>query len=369
MNIHDDKSNNDSYDCCPPGSHGSPVSHGAAASSTTTTATAPAPTTNGDIPASYFDEAPKGEFITLNDFKNTKKQNKTPTPCYYTSPPTSQPQPESTSSSGNKYGLIVYPDVWGFQSRILRIADYLSSELNCHVVVCDCFRGETKDTQPDIVTWFQNVSYDEIVEPDTVECFLFLKQQKNVTEFAALGFCWGAWAIGKTCQALMQQSATEVETAAAENWQEMSTAPTATTTNVPSWKAVVSPHPSFGIEKKVFGGDDVKLMQCIPNVCPLLLLPAGNDPQYTKPTSDEFLFLQQQQQQLQNVAAVTKSNDKSACSSKSIEFPEMKHGWTTRGDLFSNEIPLKRDLVLALHEIVDFLRINLLSSLPTVRVN
>ena len=368
MNVHDDKSNNGSYDCCPPGSHGSPVIDGAA---TTTTASASDPAAYGDIPASYFDEAPKGEFITLNGFKDTMKQNKTPTPCYYTAPPPLRPQPESISSSsspGSKYGLIVYPDVWGFQSRILRIADYLSSALNCHVVVCDCFRGETKDTQPDIVAWFQNVSYDEIVEPDTVECFLFLKQQKNVTEFAALGFCWGAWAIGKTCQAMMQQSAIETPppppptttAATPENSQQIITPQT--TTIVPSWKAVVSPHPSFGIEKKVFGGDDVKLMQCIPNVCPLLLLPAGNDPQYTKPTSDEFLFLLQQQRHQQH-SADTKSNGKCG-SSKSIEFPEMKHGWTTRGDLLSNEIPLKRDLVLALHEIVDFLRINLLSSQP-----
>jgi dienelactone hydrolase len=289
-NNHRDDDNQDDG-CCPPGSHGAPVTNTAAQQGTTSVT----------LPAGYFDESPKGEFMTLEGGGgggNGETSTSTSTPCYYSSP-------VSPPSCHNSSGLIIYPDVWGFQSRILRIADLLAETVPCHVLVVDCFRGETKDTQPDMKAWFQRVSYDSVVKPDTDVCVKFLKEQKNVTEFGALGFCWGAWAIAKTCQQQVVLSASP-------------------------WKVVVSPHPSFRVEKMAFDGDDVSLMQSIH--CPVLLLPAANDPEYTKPESDEF-------QSMPNPT-----------TSRSIEFRDMSHGWTTRGDL-SSDPKLKRDLDESLREI------------------
>jgi dienelactone hydrolase len=264
-------SKDESEGCCPPGSLGAPP---------------PPPPEFGDAANK------KGTIVTIRS-KNT--------PCYYTSP-----------SKASSLGLILYPDVWGFQSRILQIADWLAQEGNYHVLVCDSFRGETKDDHPDMKAWFTKVPYDPIVADDTDACIEYLKTEKGVSDFGAMGFCWGAWAIGKTCKER--------------------------TPTIP-WKAVVSPHPSFAIEEKIFGGDAVGLMQSI--TCPLLLMPAGNDPAYTKPGSPEFQSL------------------RATCSkeSKSIAFEEMKHGWTTRGDM--NDPAMKRDVEAALQETLKFFQMHL----------
>src|SRR6056300_1467911 len=142
-----------SNDCCPPGSH-------------------TAPTLGCDK-----DAKPKGSLITLGES----------TPCYYTA------STESSSSSHSNRDIVVYTDVWGFQSRIHSLCDYLAMHGNFHVLCVDCFRGETKDDHPDMVAWFQSVPYDPVVAKDTDLCLEYLKSQHGVTSAAAIGFCWGAW--------------------------------------------------------------------------------------------------------------------------------------------------------------------------------
>lgn len=256
--------------CCPPGSHGAP-------------------------PPGLFDQEPKGSFITV-------AESTTKTPCYYTTPP---PSVKSTKS------MILFPDIWGFQSRILKIADWLAAEAQCHVLVCDFFRGETKDDHADMAKWFASVPYEPVVANDVDACMEFLKA-KGVTDFGAMGFCWGGWAIAKTCSTV-------------------------------KWNCIVIPHPSFRIEAWIFGGNDVELMQSMLAQCPaVLLMPAGNDPPYIKPDSDEFS------------QAIVVGNTKS----KSIPFPEMAHGWTTRGDMEADP-KLKRDVDAALQHTLDCIKSNL----------
>lgn len=255
--------------CCPPGSIG-----------------APPPT---------FDQEKQGSLLTIG--------TTTATPCYYVTPP--------ASSSASKKAMVLFPDVWGFQSRILQIADWLAQQADCHVLVCDFFRGETNDDHPDMKAWFTSVPYEPNVAQDVASCVEYLQKEKGVTALGAMGFCWGGWAIAKTCQG-----------------SSSSSLPPAL------WKLVVSPHPSFKIEPWVFGGDDVALMQSM--TCPVLLMPASNDSPYTKPESPAFQAMPHK-------------------GSKSIAFEEMAHGWTTRGDLEKDPI-MKRDVEAALQATLEFVQ-------------
>jgi dienelactone hydrolase len=274
--------------CCPPGSIGAPPG--------------PAPT---------FDDQhqPKGTFVTVPD---------TLMPCYYVAPSSASESASAASYAGNTKAMILFPDVWGFQSRILLIADWLAQHASCHVLVIDFFRGETKDDHADMKAWFEGIPYEPTIARDLASCIDYLQTKHGITDFGAMGFCWGGWAIAKTCQASSLSSATAAV--------------------VPSWKVVVSPHPSFKIEPWVFGGDDVQLMQSM--TCPVLLMPAGNDPPYTQPDSAEFQAM---------------PNKK---SSKSIHFQDMSHGWTTRGDL-TDDPKLKRDVDAALQASLDFIQTHL----------
>jgi dienelactone hydrolase len=240
---------------------------------------------------------PKGTFLTVSD---------TETPCYYAAP-SAAAAAASTSSTITKSqkAVLLFPDIWGLQSRILVIADWLAEHASCHVLVVDFFRGETKDDHSDMKKWFEGIPYDPTVARDVRACVDYLKQETGSTDFGAMGFCWGGWAIAKTCQAAV----------------------------VP-WKVVVSPHPSFKIEPWIFGGDDVQLMQSM--TCPVLLMPAANDPPYTKPDSAEFQAMPHPE-------------------SKSIHFEDMTHGWTTRGDIVTNPT-MKRDVEAFLQASLEFIQ-------------
>lgn len=241
--------------CCPPGSHGAP-------------------------PA--FDAKPDGIFLSVGK----------DTPCYYVAP----------SNASNK-AMILFPDIWGLKSRIVKISDWLAQQASCHVLVCDCFRGETKDDHADMKKWFLSVPYEPNIASDVTACVDYLEKEKQVASFGAMGFCWGNWAIGKTCQ-----------------FQAV------------PWKVAVCPHPSFKVEN-MFGGGDIEVMQSI--ACPVLMMPAGNDPPYLRPNSEEFKAMPHK-------------------LSKSVPFEEMKHGWTTRGDM--TDPKMKRDVEAALQETLKFIK-------------
>eukprot|EP00934_Nitzschia_sp_Nitz4_P004141 Nitzschia sp. Nitz4//scaffold111_size72815//69609//70355//NITZ4_005803-RA/size72815-processed-gene-0.59-mRNA-1//1//CDS//3329533219//4131//frame0 len=244
--------------CCPPGSLGAPPN---------------------------LTEKPCGEFLTLEGPQ---------TPCYYAKPP-----------SASKNAILVYPDVWGFKTRILNIADFLAKEGNYHVLICDSMRGETKDEHPDLKPWLEKLPYDPVVAKDTAACVEYLKTNLDVEQIGTLGFCWGGWAIARSYQ-----------------------------DGFP-WKVAVSCHPSFRLEQFVYGGDDVALMQSLK--CPTLLMPASNDPPYCKP-GPEFDVLVQY-------------------GSRSVVFNDMVHGFTTRGDL--SDATVKRNVEAALAEALKFYKIHL----------
>ena len=87
------------------------------------------------------------------------------------------------------------------------------------------------------------------------------------------------------------------------------------------------------LEAGAFGGDLNKLMASVKT--PTLLLPAGNDAPW-----------KEDQESVQELK-------KNAPAFDLKEFPEMKHGWSVRGDL--TDPAVRRDVELAFDKAKDFL--------------
>ncbi len=183
----------------------------------------------------------------------------------------------------------------------------------------DCFRGETLETNPDILQWLKKYPIDTVMR-DIKFCQEYIETKcarmdddnngsnnNNHLElnYSSIGFCWGGWAIAK--------SAAEGVT----------------------WKSSVSCHPSTKIESFVFGNDEKSMMKRI-NM-PFLLLPAGNDPDNLKPGSEAV-------------------EDLKRYGGNSILFENMVHGWVSRGDLSQDDV--KADAEKALTFALDFLEEN-----------
>ena len=96
------------------------------------------------------------------------------------------------------------------------------------------------------------------------------------------------------------------------------------------FKAIMGPHPSLGVEGWIYGGSHVKLAETIK--CPSYLMPAGNDPEDVKEKGEITEIL------------VKRFGSELAGSTS---FPDMMHGWTTRGNLADEKV--SRDFHKAVH--------------------
>lgn len=85
----------------------------------------------------------------------------------------------------------------------------------------------------------------------------------------------------------------------------------------------------------MFGGDVNKLTEGIKS--PAYLYPAGNDPENIKPNGEVV-----------NILKEKFGSEKSG----SLEFPDMSHGWTVRGD--ANDEKVRRDVGKAIHLCKDY---------------
>ena len=216
---------------------------------------------------------------------------------YYTAPP------PSSNIGPSRSAIIVFHDVWGLLPRVLSICDALAEKGGFPVVAPDCFRGKTKDDVDNMLEWFQEHSYEKEIANDIQLCMDFLMEKEGVSQFGAMGFCWGGWVIAKSAA------------------------------NGIPWSAGVSPHPSTGIEQKAFGNDEVEMMSKVP--MPFLIMPAGNDPPNLKPGHPTVEELEKK-------------------GGKCVVFDKMTHGWTTRGDLSNPDI--KKDTETALQLTLEFFK-------------
>eukprot|EP00985_Skeletonema_marinoi_P033269 scaffold40890_cov146-Skeletonema_marinoi.AAC.1 len=157
------------------------------------------------------------------------------------------------------------------------------------------------------------------VKEDIESCFEFLLDTYNInsSDVGVAGFCWGVWAMTKACEMKL-------------------------------FRCAVGFHPSIKIESMVFGGDQEAITKKAADNAPILLCVAGNDLDNLKPSQGGALA---------NIIAKSKTkdtgdNDKAA--PRCVEFPEMMHGWVSRGDTSIEKV--KEDAEAALNLSVDFLR-------------
>ncbi|KAL7547191.1 hypothetical protein ACHAWF_012397 [Thalassiosira exigua] len=246
-----------------------------------------------------------------------------PLEIYVSRPPSDDATKEATKQ---KKAILVFTDVYGFQDRLFAICDGLARELDAFVVALDCFRGETKDGHlDDFAGWIRRHPYERAVEDrrpdvhpvgeDVRRCREFLSDECGAEVCAAVGFCWGVWAVAKACAA-----------------------------GVP-FQCAVGFHPSLIVEGKAFGMDPVALAEEAAGRTPMLLCVAGNDPENLKPPGGE-------------IAEIVASSNHGAEGSgrrppECVEFPGMLHGWVSRGDTSVKAV--KEDAEKALEMATEFI--------------
>jgi len=228
-------------------------------------------------------------------------------------------KPMDTNTVVEKKAIMVFTDVYGLQNRLFAICDTLASDLNLYVVAIDCFRGETKDNhENDFLDWIKKHPYDVVqtsndgvhsVNNDIEWCFEFLSDQFDIdpANVGAIGFCWGVWAMTK-----------------------------AISSGIP-FKCGLGFHPSIKLED-IHGGDQVSMARIASKKAPLFYCVSGNDPDNIKPGGEVAQIISSSRH---NVDDKLKRQQP-----KCIEFPDMIHGWVSRGDTSKENV--KRDAEKAL---------------------
>ena len=123
---------------------------------------------------------------------------------------------------------------------------------------------------------------------------------EGITKIGLVGFCWGGWVTSKI------QAGDD---------------------KPPQVVCAVVPHPSITCEE-MHGGDTVQLVSRAKG--PMLLLPAGNDPDRYRPGGDVLEALRAAQPE----------------SDVALDFGEMRHGWAVRGDVSDPAVRAAVDLAL-----------------------
>lgn len=230
----------------------------------------------------------------------------------------------ATGRVGSSLGLIIVPDIFGWDSgRTRRIADMLGASLDAYVVVpkllsSPAFEGGTDGdalpptydlgTRKEYVEWLKAFDWETKIKPNTDKVMDHLVS-KGCTKIGGMGFCWGGWCLSHI---------------AAER---------------PELLVGVIPHPSITLEAGLHGGVVADLIQKVK--IPMLLLPAGNDPDTYLPGGEILTIL-------------TANN----AASSSVPFPDMTHGFVSRGDVSVEAV--RRDVHKAFSLAEAFLKAHLL---------
>ena len=201
------------------------------------------------------------------------------------------------SKPGATAGLIVAYDIFGFQgqSRIRQVCDQLA-EAGFFVILPDYYRGqqwtpEKMESQgfAGLMKFIPQFPWKGALETDFAAALALVKKQPTVKKIGTVGFCWGAWI---ACRGAISG--------------EIS--------------AVYNAHPSVHVEQS-FGGSETDIAKLVK--CPVMQDTAGGDKDTYKEGGDFFKALQAHPF---GEHCVTR------------DFPDMAHGWTTRGDLSDPKI-------------------------------
>ena len=201
--------------------------------------------------------------------------------------------------------VVMASDVFGIEGRRPRLADYIAHATQAQVLLVDFQRTQTAASAKNIKEYIKQFPWTAI-EEDVNATFEHVKQvAASDAKIAAVGLCWGVWAAAQM---------------SAQGYPLI---------------AIAGPHPSLHVEGFAFGRDTLDLVKAIK--CPTLLLPAGNDPPEFQEDGEASNYLRE--------AFPNKS--------KVVAFPQMKHGWTARGDFAEPNV--KEDTIKALQIITTWL--------------
>jgi len=215
-----------------------------------------------------------------------------------------------------KKGIILVPDIWGWNSgRTRNFADLMAEKgYFCAVpkILEPCLEGGTDgDGLPpdfDLATrgaemgpWIKPITWDGTVKPRMQALLGFMKAQK-VTTLGMMGFCYGAY---PCCKTVADKSM----------WKDIGLDIT----------TIVAPHPSIQISWAVYEEDKAWLSGVDR---PVLLIPAGNDGDDYRPGGEIFELLK---------AADPSGKTKTMAT----EFANVKHGWSVRGDVSDSTVKAK----------------------------
>ncbi|TRY78033.1 hypothetical protein TCAL_16709 [Tigriopus californicus] len=193
-------------------------------------------------------------------------------------------------------------DIFGFNSgRTRQLADQLAHEGQCMVIVPDYYRGTMKDpTEPDLVEFVKKNTQWEQLKVDIEKTVLPYAKGQGAKVFGTIGTCWGTFLV--LCLSAY-----------------------------PEIKAGVALHPSHSPISGMVDFPEKSLLEFAKGT-PQLFMPAGEDSPNVKPGG---------------LASEILGSDLTI-----KEFPEMSHGWTTRGDLAKPEVA--KDVKLAMSEACAF---------------
>ncbi|CAD7944545.1 unnamed protein product [Amoebophrya sp. A120] len=200
--------------------------------------------------------------------------------------------------------VIVLPEVFGFEGRLKQICDTLASK-GYFVAMPDCHRGDSAKGKPSVPDWVKDCEEKYPVVEDLKQVIACIQSATTPDiKISAIGHCWGAWAWAKAGEAGLPLV------------------------------CGISPHPSIKLEEFAFKKSQEELCEKVK--FPTLLMAAGNDPDNIKPGGS-----------LVEIFA------KNCPGSEAVPFPDMLHGWFSRGDLAQPNV--QRDVEKTMQLVCDFL--------------
>lgn len=207
----------------------------------------------------------------------------------------------------SKTAILVAYDIFGFHAgRVKQICDTLAAEGHL-VVLSDFYRGDNIEQGiargEEKMAWIKRQSDPEELLNIFADVLMPFVGARGVDRVAVMGWCWGTWFVVKAG---------------------------ATGRIV----AGVAPHPSHPKLAKAWGEDEDTVLAAVQ--CPLLIMPAGDDPDSTKMGGANHRILCER-----------------GVECEVVEFPDMKHGFLSRGDI--GEPVVARDVQLAMEHAVKFL--------------
>eukprot|EP01013_Petalomonas_cantuscygni_P037116 TRINITY_DN67888_c0_g1_i1.p1 TRINITY_DN67888_c0_g1~~TRINITY_DN67888_c0_g1_i1.p1 ORF type:complete len:264 (+),score=36.61 TRINITY_DN67888_c0_g1_i1:178-969(+) len=199
----------------------------------------------------------------------------------------------TTGDCKSSRAVLLIPDIWDYEGgRTRAVADTLASA-GYYVVHPSIFRDGPPDLSdfPKLLEWLSGYPFDAHCRPILAACLEHLAAV-GVRDVFLAGFCWGCW---------VAMRAAALPAGDLPHWDRV--------------RGLVHFHPSIHLERAM-GGDDADV--AARTRVPSLFLTAGNDQENVRPGGALVTALAARPE---------------TAKSRSVDFPDMKHGWVPRGDI------------------------------------